>query len=214
MSVACLGLGLVASTTAHAQNLITNGGFETPQLSQGSYQYLDGLVDSWFYSGAVLINIATNSPWTTPSLQTGYFGNQVAGLQFRTSISQNLSASSTGRFDLTWLDAARPAYSVQDYTVSVFDNSANAVVSSETLTVIPGGNFSQESLVADLVGGDSYTLTFQGLDSGGGDATAFIDNVGFESAPAPVPGVLPLSLWIPFFAGFVWLHRRRMRAAT
>jgi hypothetical protein len=69
-------------------------------------------------------------------------------------------------------------------------------------------------LAANLVAGDTYTLTFQGLDSSGGDATAFIDNVDVSGAPSPTIGGLPLPLSVAFFAGFVWLHRRRMRGAA
>jgi hypothetical protein len=216
IAVAGLALGLLASS-ARAQNLITNGSFEDTQICQGcyDYDYASGIPNDWLYSGqAVLINIASNSPWTTPSETPGYFGNQVAGIQFTGSISQTFAATGTGAFDVTWLDTGRPNYAVQDYTVSVLNDATTSIVSSETLTVTPGANFNPESLVADLVAGDTYTLTFQGLDSGGGDATAFIDNVDVSGAPAPMPGVLPLSLSVPVFAGFVWLHRRRMRGAA
>jgi hypothetical protein len=214
ISIAGLVLCLLASPPVRAQNLVTDGDFETTQLGQGNYEYVNGLLNGWLYSGlAVLINVADNSPWVTPS-QTGYSGNQVAGVQNMGSISQTFAAPGTGGFDVTWLDSGRPNYDAQNYTVSVLNNATGAIVSSETLTVTPGANFSPEALAASLVAGDSYSLTFQGLDSSGGDATAFIDDVDVSSGPAPAIGVLPLPMFIPFLAGFAWLHRRRTRGAA
>ena len=215
VSVAGLTLGLLASSPAHAQNLLTDGSFETPQLSPGNYEYPQGTLNNWVYSGlAVLINVANGSPWTTPSATPGYDGNQVAGVQNAGSLAQTFAATGTGAFDLTWLDSGRPNYAVQNYTVSVLNDSTGGLVASETLTVTPGAHFMSENLVANLVAGDTYTLTYQGLDSSGGDATAFIDNVDFSAAPAPTIGGLPLPLSVPFFAAFVWLHRRRTRATA
>jgi hypothetical protein len=209
--IAGLGLCLLASPAARAQ-ILTDGGFETTQLSSGSYEYVGGMLNGWLYSGlGVLINVGDGSPWTNPEIQTGYGGNQVAGIQNTGALSQMFAAPATGVFDLTWVDDARPGYSPQNYTVSLFDNSTSTTVASQTLNVTPGPTFALESLDADLVGGDTYTVTFQGLGSDPpGDATAFIDNVDLSAAPAPVLGVLPLPLSAAFFAGFVWLHRRRM----
>src|SRR5271156_74473 len=82
ISVAALALALLASPPAHAQNLVTDGSFEDTQLSSGSYEYVNGLLNGWTYSGlAVLINVSDSSPWITPSTQTGYDGNQIAGVQ-------------------------------------------------------------------------------------------------------------------------------------
>jgi hypothetical protein len=213
-SIVGLALGLLASSPACAQNLITDGSFETTQLQPANYQYVGGTLNGWLYTGlAVLINVAEGSPWINPQLQTGYDGDQVAGVQETGSLSQMFAARTTGAFDITWIDNARPG-NTQDYTVSVTNDSTGANVASETLTVTTGATFNPESLVADLVAGNQYTLTFQGVDSSGGDETALIDNVQLDSAPAPVPGVLPLPLLVPFFAGFVWFHRRRMRGAA
>ena len=215
ISVAGLTLALLASPPVHAQNLVTDGSFEDTQLGQGDFEYVNGLLNGWLYSGqAVLINVADNSPWTTPEQTIGYDGNQIAGVQNLGSISQGFTAAGTGVSDITWLDSARPNYSVQDYTVSVFNNTTNTIISSQTLTTIPGMNFQPEALLANVVAGDNYTLTFQGLDSSGGDATAFIDDVDVSGGPAPVIGGLPLPLSIPFFTVFVWLYRRRIRGET
>jgi len=216
ISVAGLALALLASPPAHAQNLITDGSFEDTQLSPASYEYVNGILNGWDYSGlAVLINAAAGSPWIDSSQMTGYVGNQIAGVQITGSISQTFAAPNTGTFDLTWLDNARPG-DVQNYTVSVVNDSTGALVSSETLTVAAGATFNPESLAVGLVAGNTYTLTFQGVDTvePGADETALIDEVDIGGGPAPVIGGLPLPLTVPFFAGFVWLYRRRIRAET
>ena len=216
ISVAGLALALLASPPAHAQNLVTDGSFEDTQLSPASYEYVGGTLNGWTYSGlAVLINVAVGSPWIDPTQMTGYDGNQVAGVQITGSISQTFAATTTGPLDVTWLDNARPGDD-QNYTVSVVNAATGALVASQTLTVASGPTFTPEFLAATLVAGDTYTLTFQGVDTvqPGADETALIDDVDVGGAPAPVIGGLPLPLTVPFFAAFFWLYRRRMRAET
>jgi hypothetical protein len=210
-----LALGLLALPSAHAQNLLSDGSFEDTQLPPGNYEYVNGTLNGWLYSGlAVLINVADSSPWTTPELQTGYDGNQIAGVQQTGSISQTFGSPTTGVFDVSWLDNARPGYGTQEYNVSVTNASTGAVVASQNYTVSSVVDFNPEFMTADLVAGDEYMLTFQGLDPNGGDVTAFIDDVDVDGAPAPRIGALPLPLSVLFFAAFVWLHRRAMRQAA
>ena len=212
ISVAGLALALLAPSSAHAQNLISDPSFETTQLGQGGYTYPNGTLNNWVYTGyAVLINGGAGSPWTDGT-QTGYDGSQWAGVQITGTLAQTFAAPNSGLFDVTWLDNARPG-NTQNYTVSVTDNATGAVVATETLTVTSSANFNPESLKTTLIAGDSYTLTFQGVDtavSPGADETAFIDNVDLQAGPAPVIGGLPLS--VPVFGMFAWLRRRRMRA--
>lgn len=213
ISVAGLALALLPARSAHAQNLISDPSFETTQLGQGGYQYPNTTLNNWVYTGyAVLINGGAGSPWTDGN-QTGYDGNQWAGVQIDATLSQSFNARTSGTFDLTWLDNARPG-NTQNYTVSLFDNTADATIASQTFTVTYGPTFTPEALTTKLVAGDNYTLTFQGVDtavSPGADETAFIDDVSLGGAPAPVIGGLPLAM--PILA-FAWLRRRRMRGVA
>ena len=210
--VAGLALALLASPSAHAQNLISDPSFETTQLGQGGYEYPNTTLNNWVYTGyAVLINGGAGSPWTDGT-QTGYDGNQWAGVQINGTLAQTFAAPNSGLFDVTWLDNARPG-NTQNYTVSVVDDTTNTVVASKTLTVSSSSTFNLESMTSNLVAGDTYTLTFQGVDtavSPGADETAFIDDVTLNGGPAPtIGGLLPS---VPIIAVFAWLYRRRMRA--
>jgi len=212
ISIAGLALVLLASPSAHAQNLISDPSFENTPLGDGGYQYPNTTLNNWVYTGyAVLINGGPGSPWTDGA-QTGYDGNQWAGVQIDGTLSQTFNANNSGTFDLTWLDNARPG-NTQNYTVSLFNNTTDTTIASQTFTVSYGPTFTPESLTTKLAAGDNYTLTFQGVDTAvqpGADETAFIDDVELGGAPAPVIGGLPLPVIAPFFAVFVWLYRRRM----
>lgn len=208
-----LALGLAGAllaapfTAAHA-DLITNGGFETGQLSSGGYVYENGLSNNWVYSGnAVLINTGSGSPWIVAS-QTGYGGDQVGGVQTTGSIAQTFTANITGTYLVSWLDAGRGyqgGSGAQTYIVSLVDNTTALTISSLSLNTTSGSAFSAESLTGllSLKAGDSYTLTFKGQDTA--DETALIDNVSVSQVPEPAT----LTLFGAGLAGLGWMRRRK-----
>lgn len=202
------GAVLTAPFMAAHAGLITNGGFETGQLSSGGYVYENGTYQNWTYSGnAVLINTASGNPWTT-SDQTGYSGNQVAGVQQTGSIAQTFTASITGSYLVSWLDAGRSYLGgnsgAQTYLISLVDNTTALTVSSLSLSTTSDSNFKAEALsLLSLKAGDSYTLTFKGQDTA--DETALIDNVNVSQVPEPAT----LTLFGAGLAGLGWIRRRK-----
>jgi PEP-CTERM motif len=202
------GAVLTAPFMAAHADLITNGGFETGQLSSGGYVYENGTYQNWTYSGnAVLINTGSGSPWIT-SGQTGSGGNQVAGVQTTGSIAQTFTAGITGSYMVSWLDAGRGyqgGSGAQTYIVSLVDNTTALTVSSLSLNTTSGSNFAAESLTGllSLKAGDSYTLTFKGQDTA--DETALIDNVNVGQVPEPAT----LTLFGAGLAGLGWIRRRK-----
>lgn len=195
-----LGLGLVGFVlvtpfVAARADLITDGGFETTQLGAGGYDYVNGTLNGWTYSigafgqvgGGVLINIGGGGgPWINAG-QTGFGGDQVAGVQATGSISQTFAPSDSATYEVDWVDAGRTRYTGvngdQTYVASLFDDTTSVLAASATFETTTGSTFSAESLSALLNGGDSYTLTFQGLDAT--DETALIDNVSVTDVPEP-----------------------------
>jgi hypothetical protein len=210
LALGLAGALLAAPFTAARADLITNGGFETGQLSNGGYVYENGTFNSWTYSGnAVLINTTGGNPWISPNSQTGFGGDQVVGVQTTGSIAQTFTASITGSYMVSWLDAGRINYfgsaGAQTYLVSLVDNTTALTVSSLSLNTTSGSVFSAESLTGllSLKAGDSYTLTFKGQDTA--DETALIDNVSVSQVPEPAT----LTLFGAGLAGLGWMRRRK-----
>jgi hypothetical protein len=101
-------------------------------------------------------------------------GTQVAFLQGTGSFSQAVAGWAAGSYVISF-DAAQRGYgpSHQDFEVLV-DGSVVA-------TFTPSGtSYQSYSTAAFTVTAGSHTIAFQGLDSAGGDNTAFIDAVAIN----------------------------------
>jgi hypothetical protein len=150
-----------------------DSGFEQVQVSAGHYQYRP-TGSPWSFSGNSGIS-ANNSAFTSgnpPAPQ----GTQVAFLQTTGSFTQTVAGWAAGSYVLTFDAAQRGNFqaSHQDFEVlidgvviSTFTPSSTSYLSYSTATF--------------TVAAGSHTIAFQGLDTAGGDNTAFIDgvNVGF-----------------------------------
>jgi hypothetical protein len=185
---AALALAMFGAGVAQAANvdLITNGGFENPNIGPTNYTYPGGALDSWNYNGSALVNAQADSAWypggTPPS---GFGGDQFAALQGTSTLSQVFDVSSneaTGPITLSWLNAGRSntgcCNGAQNYEVLV-DNSPVGGLFSTT----DGENFTGESLALTGLGAGNHTLTFEGLAQT--DETAFLDNVAISAVPEP-----------------------------
>jgi len=86
-------------------NLITNGNFEQPSLSNNNFIYITSAlnVPGWNFKNAALIN--NSSDWKYPTPYPN--GNQAVSLQFTASISQNINLS-PGTYELTFMACGRP----------------------------------------------------------------------------------------------------------
>jgi hypothetical protein len=158
-----------------------DAGFEAPALDTGNFQYRPtGTI--WTFAGSS--GIAANQSGFTGGNPNAPEGTQVGFLQSTSSISQPILISG-GSYQISF-KAAQRAGNHQNINVLVDGNSVGsftpagssyATLSTDTFTLSPG----------------AHTVTFQGLDSAGGDNTAFIDavnvapvapliaNAGFES---------------------------------
>lgn len=131
-------------------------------------------------------------------------------------MSQTFTAPVTGLYDLTWLEGGRPAA-----CQGCFDGNQTYQVSIGSMdfgpySTLSGQNFELEtSGLFSLTEGDSYTLTFLGLATGG-DHTSFIDAVSLDLVDAtPLPAALPLFATGLGALGLLgWRRKGRTQAAA
>jgi hypothetical protein len=143
--------------------------FEQVSVGPGNSVY-DPTGSAWTFSGTAGI-AGNNSNFTTgnpPAPQ----GGQVAFLQKSGSISQTVTGWTAGSYVLTFDAAQRGNYGIsnEDFNVLI-----DGIV---VATFTPSGTSYQDySTVAFTVTAGTHTITFQGLNSAGGDNTALLDDV-------------------------------------
>ena len=166
------------STQSTSTPALSDAGFESPSLGSGtdSYAY-DPANTPWSYSGdAGVTGNDSAFTWDNPDAPEG---TQVAFLQDTGSFSQTVAGLAAGSYELSF-DVARRGY--------------QAVVSG-----LPGprrrhrhrhlhpcaNSYYPLTTATFTVAAGSHTVTFQGLDSAGGDNTDFIDDVQLTSPTEP-----------------------------
>ncbi len=153
--------------------VITNGGFETPALGLGGYQYAPS-GSSWaFGSGG---GISANGSAFTNGNPNAPEGTQVAFIQTTGSLSQVIGGfQPSTTYTLTFAAAQRAnccGAGGEDFQVLLDGTSLGTFKPTST-------SYTNFSTTFTTTGG-SHTLKFVGLDTAGGDNTVFIDNVGFS----------------------------------
>jgi len=156
-------LHVTADTSAGVT--IANAGFESPAFGGGSWDYTPADA-GWNFDGS---GIGRNgSPWVTTAPQ----GQQVGFIQGNGTLSQNLSITAGGFYDLTFQAANRPNY--PDSGIAIQINGA-------TVHSWPAGTFASNSAFRTFtVRGihlptGSHVLAFVGSVNGEDSATAIDD---------------------------------------
>jgi hypothetical protein len=172
---------LTEQVTAAATGL-QQGGFEAPNVGAGTFgafQY-GPAGTPWTFAGGA--GISGNGSGFTAGNPNAPEGAQVAFLQQTGSFSQTVNLAG-GTYQLTFQAAQRGNFqaSRQDFRVLV-DGVAVG-------TFTPAGTgYAGLTTAAFTVAAGAHTVTFQGLDTAGGDNTAFVDGVQLAAAPAPELG--------------------------
>jgi hypothetical protein len=157
---------VVAATTGLQQE-----GFEAPNLGTGTFgafQY-DPIGIPWAFAGSA--GISGNGSGFTSGNPNAPEGAQVAFLQGGGSFSQAVNLAA-GTYRVAFQAAQRGNFqaSRQDFQVLV----DGAVVGTFTPA---GTSYAGFTTAAFTLAAGSHTIAFVGLDSAGGDNTAFIDDV-------------------------------------
>ena len=151
---------------------IGDPGFEQPAVATGAFKY-DPTGSPWVFTGGSGIS-GNNSGFTSgnpPAPQ----GVQVAFLQGTGSFTQSVTGWAAGSYVLTFDAAQRGNVGVSQQNLDVLIDGI--VVGTFTPS---GTSYQSYSTVAFTVTAGTHTIEFQGLDSAGGDNTAFIDAVSIS----------------------------------
>lgn len=203
---------LAAVPSAARAQIVANGSFESPVVTDSRGYAYNPTGGSWSFIGGSGIVAGTPTPFNTPSAAPD--GQQVAFLQAASDrvpsrISQSITLSSSGTFRLTFFDAGRnnPYYTGN----TTFDVLLGNTVLATTSTVT-GQPYTPQSVEFTAAAG-TYDLAFAFNPSQpAGDNTAFLDNVQvtqLTSTPEP-------STWALMGAGLLSLGAavRRRRSAN
>ena len=161
-----------------------DAGFESPSEGTGfnAYAYAPAGT-AWTYGGysgspGNGAGVAANGSAFTYYNPAAPQGTQVAFLQATGSFTQSVSGLAAGTYTVSF-DAAQRANSsgVQDQNFEVLvDGGQSDGVVAGTFTPASGSYAGMTTASFALAAG-THTITFQGLDSAGGDNTALVDNV-------------------------------------
>jgi hypothetical protein len=150
---------------------LSDAGFESPAVGTGTFgSFLyDPAGTPWTFVGSA--GVAGNGSGFTAGNPNAPEGTQVGFLQGHGSFSQTVAGLPAGTYQLTFQAAQRGNFqaSRQDFHVLV-----DGVVVG---TFTPMGTGYSTLSTTFTVAAGSHTISFVGLDSAGGDNTAFIDNV-------------------------------------
>ncbi len=150
-------------------NPIGDAGFEQVQVGTGQFRYRP-TGSSWTFVGGSGIS-GNNSGFTSgnpPAPQ----GVQVAFLQTTGSFSQSVAGWAAGTYKLSFSAAQRANHQASQQNFQVLVNGA--VVGTFTPT---GTTYQTYTTSAFSVAAGVHTIKFLGLDSAGGDNTAFVNAV-------------------------------------
>ena len=155
---------------------VTDLGFEQPAVGTGAFEY-NPTGSTWTFSGSA--GISGNDSVFTSGNPPAPQGAQVAFLQGYGSFTQSVPASTdTGTYVLTFKAANRGnnGVSQENFEVLIDGSVVGTFTPSST-------SYQSYSTVAfPVIAGAAHSITFQGLDSAGGDNSAFIDQVAVALA--------------------------------
>jgi hypothetical protein len=154
-----------------------DSGFESASATGAGYAY-NPTGSAWTFSG--YSGVSANGSGFTSGNPNAPQGSQVAFLQRTGSFSQSVTNWAAGSYTISFQAAQRGNYGTQaeDFQVQV----DGVVVGTFTPS---SSTYSSYATASFSVAAGAHTIKFVGLDSVGGDNTAFIDAVSIATVPAP-----------------------------
>jgi RHS repeat-associated protein len=168
------GLFFDAPAVPAAAGGVAGGGFEAPAVAPGNFTYAPA-GSAWTFTGSA--GLAANGSAFTSGNPPAPEGGQVAILQGTGGISQTLTLAA-GTYAVTVQAAQRGNWGGPQTFQVLVDGTAVGTVTTA------GAAYAGYATASVTVAAGSHTLTFQGLNPGGGDNTALLDQVQLLAVPA------------------------------
>lgn len=170
-----------AATHASAALLISNGGFELPQIASNSYEY--NPEDSyWTFSGMSGINNGNNKGFSITSRPEGVQNAFLQKLTSISSISQDITITRAGTYILSYMVAGRAYYTGATggltYKVKFGDN----VIGTDSTVTAQAFTAREYEFFTDV---GTYTLMFETYSATSFDCTSYFDSVSLVPVPEP-----------------------------
>ncbi|WP_435008284.1 hypothetical protein P12x_005540 [Tundrisphaera lichenicola] len=173
---------LIGTTTGTATPSVADGGFESPVVGYGKVARPAGI--AWSFStgpagsGSNACISGNNSPYTSGN-PAAPEGQQVAVIQRLGAISQTIAGWAAGRYTIAFQAARRGNYGPgsDDIQVLVDGIAVGTILPTST-------SYNSFTTAAFSVAAGSHTITFQGLNSKGGDNSTLIDAISIQARPA------------------------------
>jgi cell surface hyaluronidase len=168
-SILIVAIGLCLQARAVAQPTVPDGDFEAAPIIWGWFAY-DPPGTPWSFVGSA--GVADGESGFTSGNPPPPAGEQVAFLQTTGSFSQTIPGWAAGNYRVLFWAAQRGNLALQRQDFQVLIDGA--VVGTFTPTSIGFGQYATDAFVAT---DGPHTVTFQGLNTAGGDNTALVDLV-------------------------------------
>jgi hypothetical protein len=180
IGAAAIGLSVGSVQSAQAASIVTNGGFEQPQIPSGSYQQPSSIPGWTIEAGAPVLEIQNNDAGSP------FEGNQFIELDSTgvTKFYQDLITKVGQQYLLTFAFSPRPR--VSDNQLDVEWNGS--LVASFSASSIGLPNTSWITYSSLLTATNNVTrLSFGNLNEVSDGVGSYLDAVSVTSVPAPVP---------------------------
>lgn len=168
-------------------NLIQNGTFSKPSISENSFKYISGdsEVSNWNFNGGALMNNSADWLYEIPYPN----GNQAVSLELTASISQNLKLKKNIKYYLKLFCSGRNCCDgVNPIKIELYDLDNKMVLN--ILEITPTIVWSEYDATFTSPDTKEYKLTFSGITESGNKSSA-IQNIELtEEKSAIYPNIL------------------------
>ena len=153
-------------------SLVPDGGFETPAEGGSGNYYYNPSGGAWNFVGDSGIIEQGAGAWG--GAESGY-GAQYGFVQQTGYCIETISNMTAGTYNISFVTTGRPNGTANDFNVLIDGTAVGYFLpgTSTSFSLATTGNFT--------VTAGNHTLEFQGVDTGGGDRTSFMDNVSLNT---------------------------------